>query len=321
MGRLARIVGRILLLVLALAVVAGAWAYTTSMGRYTKKWTAHGDSFPIPFPAPGQSVADSAARADAIARGEALLASRTPCASCHGADFGGMVVVGKSPVEAALVGYWAAPNLTAGKGSVTRGFSAHDWDLAVRHGIRRDGQTSSMPSDEFVKLSDHELSDIVSAIQARPPVDRDLGKIRLGVVFSFLVATDRDMLAAYKIDHAKAHPVEPPTADDPIALGSHIAQSCTGCHRANYAGGKLQGDPNMPVVANLTPDASGLKGWSEGDFLRAMHEGTRPDGTKIDEMMPWRVYGKMSDPELKAVWAFLRTLPPVPKGQRTPSPS
>ena len=32
--------------------------------------------------------------------------------------------------------------------------------------------------------------------------------------------------------------------------------------------------------------------------------------------MPWRVYGKMSDVELAAVWAFLATLPPVPKGKR-----
>jgi hypothetical protein len=52
------------------------------------------------------------------------------------------------------------------------------------------------------------------------------------------------------------------------------------------------------------------------DFLRAMHDGLRPDGTKIDETMPWRVYGKMSDPEFKAVWAFLETLPPTPKGKR-----
>ena len=37
--------------------------------------------------------------------------------------------------------------------------------------------------------------------------------------------------------------------------------------------------------------------------------------------MRWRVYGKMSEPELKAVWAFLRTLPPTPKGERTASRS
>jgi cytochrome c553 len=285
-------------------------------GLYRKHWTAHADSFPIPFPArPGRRRLGG--DRPAIASGEQLIATRTPCMECHGKDFGGGIVIGKSPVEAAMVGYWVAPNLTTGKGGVTRGFSAHDWDLAVRHGIRHDGQTSSMPSEEFVKLSDHELSDIASAIQARPPVDRDLGKIRLGVVFSFLLATNPKMLAAYGIDHQKAHPVEPPSADDPVALGGHIAQSCTGCHQANYAGGKLQGDPNMPIVANLTPDSSGIKDWNEADFLKAMHEGVKPDGTKLKDAMPWRIYGKMGDEDLKAVWAFLRTLPPVPKGKRT----
>ena len=55
MGRLARIAGKILLLVVALAALAFGWAYMTAMSRYTKKWTAHADTFPIPFPAPGGS--------------------------------------------------------------------------------------------------------------------------------------------------------------------------------------------------------------------------------------------------------------------------
>jgi mono/diheme cytochrome c family protein len=311
-----KIAGRILLGLLLLLVVAVVGIVAGANAKYSKKWTAHDATFPIPFPRPGEAVADSAARAEAIARGEQLIASRTPCSECHGADFGGTVVVGKSPVEALMVGYWPAPNLTAGQGSATTGFTAHDWDLAVRHGIRHDGHTSSMPSMEFQTLSDHELSDIVMAIQSHPPVDRDLGKPRLGFFFSLALLTDPTALTAPNLDHQKAHPVEPPGAEDPIALGSHIAQACSGCHGANYSGGKTP-DPNMPIVANLTPDASGIKGWSEGDFLRAMHEGVRPDGTKLKDAMPWRVYGKMSEGELKAIWAFLRTLPPTPKGVRT----
>jgi cytochrome c553 len=316
--KLARIAGKLLLVVLALAVVAGAWVFLKSSGLYHKHWTnAHADSFPIPFPAPGQTVADSAATAQAIKSGEQLIATRTPCGDCHGPDLGGGVVIGKSPVEAAMVGYWAAPNLTAGQGSVTRGFSAHDWDLAVRHGIRHDGQTSSMPSMEFAGLSDHELSDIVTAIQHRPPVDREIGKTRLGLMFAIMLSTDPHALAAYGIDHSKAHPVEPPQASDPVALGGHIALACSGCHGPNYSGGKIVGDPNMPIVANLTPDTTGIKDWTEADFLKAMHDGVRPDGTKLKDAMPWRVYGKMGDEDLKAVWAFLRTLPPTPKGKRT----
>jgi hypothetical protein len=72
----------------------------------------------------------------------------------------------------------------------------------------------------------------------------------------------------------------------------------------------------MPIVANLTPDTSGVAGWTEGDFLRALHEGRRPDGSALLDAMPWRVYGKIGDVELKAVWAYLRMLPPTPKGKR-----
>ena len=315
MRRFLGIVGKILLGLLLLIVVAVVGVVGAANAKLAKKWTAHDATFPIPFPRPGEAVADSAARAQAIARGEMLIATRTPCSDCHGKDFGGSVVVGKSPVEQLMFGYWAAPNLTAGKGSVTRDFTAHDWDLAVRHGIMKDGHTSSMPAMEFKGLSDHELSDIVTYIQSKPPVDRDLGKPRLGLVFSIAVMTDPTLITAPSVDHQAAHAVEPPDSLNPIALGQHIALSCTGCHGVNYSGGKMP-DPNMPVVANLTPDTSGVKGWTEADFLRAMHEGVKPDGTRLKDAMPWRVYGKMGDTNLKAVWAFLQTLPPTPKGVR-----
>jgi hypothetical protein len=42
--------------------------------------------------------------------------------------------------------------------------------------------------------------------------------------------------------------------------------------------------------------------------LRVLHDGIRKDGSPISEMMPWKTYGQMSDTELKAVWAYLRTV-------------
>ena len=76
----------------------------------------------------------------------------------------------------------------------------------------------------------------------------------------------------------------------------------------------MQGDPDMPIVANITPHETGLKGWSENDFIRALREGKRKDGTAIDNAMPWKVYGQMTDTEIKAVWAYLQTVPPLEKG-------
>ena len=53
-----------------------------------------------------------------------------------------------------------------------------------------------------------------------------------------------------------------------------------------------------------------------GDFARALREGKRKDGTAIDKMMPWKAYGQMTDTELKALWAYLQTVPALEKGNR-----
>ena len=214
----------------------------------------------------------------------------------------------------ALVGHWVAPNLTSGEGSVTKGFTANDWDRAVRHGVRHNGARRRCPSGDFANLTDHELSDVVAYIRSVPPVNRDMGPVKLGPVFAFMIATDPKTFQRATIDHGKAHVVEPPAEATSVELGRHIVQVCRGCHGEHLSGGKLAGDPDMPIVANITPHETGLKAWSESDFIRALREGKRKDGTAISKMMPWQAYGQMTDTELKAVWAYLRTAPPLEKG-------
>jgi len=333
MMKLLKFLGGLIVVLAVVAVSAYLWALHAATVRYEKRWTAHDASFPIPFPldsaeieavrqervAAGAAANDPLAGVDlealasqrAGARGQHLIETRLGCNSCHGEDFGGGVII-----NVPVVGYWAAPNLTSGPGGITNGFSAHDWDLTVRHGIRHTGTSSSMPCNEFTNLSDHELSDVAAYIRSRPPVDRRTGAVRLGPVFAFLVATNPKALPAFAIDHLKPHALEPPPAEVTVEFGRHIAQTCSGCHNARFSGGKMDGDPNMPIVANITPDATGLKTWTEADFLRAMREGRRPDGTPILEAMPWKSFRGMSDTELKAVWLFLQSLPPVPKGQK-----
>jgi len=173
-----------------------------------------------------------------------------------------------------------------------------------------------MPAIDFVNLSDRELSDIVAYIRSQPPVDRDLGPVKLGPVFTFLIATDSGAFSASGIDHDKAHAVEPPDSAPTPQYGKHLVQVCRGCHGGRLSGGKLKGDPNMPIVANLTPHATGLRDWTEADFIRAMREGKRKDGTAISAYMPWKAYGQMGDTELIAMYAYLRTVPPLEKGNR-----
>lgn len=328
-----RILGIALAAILGLAVLVYAVAWGVAKSRYEKVYAAHDASFPIPFPlgeadltkiraeriAGGASPDDPLVGVDLAAlalaraqeRGKHLIETRVGCAGCHRPDFSGGVII-----DMPIVGRWVAPNISGGVGSVTRDYTASDWDHAVRHGLRRGGRASTMPAIDFVNLSDHELSDIVSYIRSKPKVDRDPGSVRLGPMFSILIATDSDAFTASRIDHRKAHAVEPPDAVVSVAYGEHLAQVCRGCHGEHLSGGKLKGDPNMPVVANLTPHESGLKEWTEEDFLRAFHEGKRRDGTAINEAMPWRAYGQMGDAELKAIYAYLRTVPPLPKGNR-----
>ena len=333
MKKLLRVLGWSLLAIVGLAIVAYGIAWGIAKSRYEKHWVAHEASFPIPFPlgdaeiaalreeriAAGAPAEDPLAGADldaialerAVARGEHIVATRTGCSGCHGADFGGVTLV-----DASMLGHWVAPNLTTGKGSVTLITTASDWDHAVRHGLRQDGRTSTMPSIEFTNLTDHELSDIVAFIRSKPPVDREVGTMRYGPVFAFVFAAAPDYVVAFSIDHEKDHAREPPQVASTAEFGEHLVQVCRGCHGPGLSGGKIQGDPNMPIVANLTPHETGLKDWTEEDFIRALREGKRKDGTAISEYMPWKAYGQMDDAELKAIYAYLRTVPPLPKGNR-----
>jgi mono/diheme cytochrome c family protein len=228
--------------VVLLAIATTAIARIIAGRKYNTHWTTHNVSFPIPFPLSaaeletlrGERLAAGAPAVDplagvnlqvaaltrAIARGEYLVRTRVACNGCHGVDLGGRVLI-----DQLLVGYWAPPNLTSGDGSVTRGFTAADWDRAVRQCIRRSGQSSSMPSLEFVNLSDHELSDIVAYVQSRPPVNRVLKAAWIGPLFSFVVAFKPDTLLAFTIDHQKPHPAEPPVEAASVEVGTHIAQA------------------------------------------------------------------------------------------------
>jgi mono/diheme cytochrome c family protein len=66
-------------------------------------------------------------------------------------------------------------------------------------------------------------------------------------------------------------------------------------------------------AANLTPDETGLKGWSEEMFVKALKTGKHMGGTgrPIYPPMPWTSFRNLSEQDLRAVYAYLRTLKPV----------
>ena len=314
-----KILGALLLAVLILIVGFYAWASFATRRVLTKTYVAHVVDFPIPFPLTAGEIAaggfdpaaaDSAALARAVERGEHLVTSRYACRECHGKDFSGGTMVDAFPLGRLL-----GPNLTLGKGSRTLNYSAKDWDHIVRHGILPDGRPAVMPSEDFQKMSDQELSDIVAYIRSRPAVDRTVPRSKFGPLGKILIATGQIVPSAVRITaHDVPHATMTPVAVADSAFGAHLAGTCTGCHGANLAGGPIPGgDPKWPQARNLTPHATGLGGWTYEDFRNVLTSGVRRNGIplKMPMMIVVPYAQNMSPVELQALWAYLRSLPPV----------
>lgn len=316
--RVLKVVALVLVAVLLIGLGAYAWASVTASLKLSRTYTAHTVDFPIPFPLAEEEVrrlgltpesARLLARDRALERGRHLVESRYPCTGCHGQDLGGGVMI-----DDPAIGRVLGPNLTRGKGSRTAEFRPADWDRAVRHGILRDGRPSLMPSLDFQRMSDHELSDLVVLVQSLPPVDKDVPRVALGPVGKGLVATGKFVLSADVIAaHGDApHPVNPPESAVTVEFGRHLAAPCMGCHGQNLAGGPIVGgDPSWPPAANLTSHPAGLHGWTLAQFTRALREGKRPDETALrppmSEIVPYAT--RMSDVEVEALWTYLQSLP------------
>lgn len=341
MSRMKRLAGAVSVLgVIGLSVVGGGvgWVQVKASHALSQTWELHSVDFPVPFPltdaelatlraerAPAEPPVDGAEAVDplagvdlaalanerAVARGQHLVEARYACGECHGHDFGGGTMI-DDPMIGALLG----PNLTSGKGSRTLAYQSADWDRMVRHGVKPDGHPSPMPSKDFVAMSDRELSDIVAYIRSLPPVDDEIPAPTFGPLGKVLLATGAfELSATVHPDHAAPHVVEPPPEAVDAVFGGHIAQACTGCHRRDFSGGPvIGGPPDWPPAANLTP--TGLNGWTYEDFTRALLEGKRPDGTPLRTPMAEmpKFAQRMSETELRAMWAYLQTLPATPTG-------
>ena len=96
------------------------------------------------------------------------------------------------------------------------------------------------------------------------------------------------------------------------------AGGCLGCHTEEkkdavpFAGGRALKTPFGTFFGpNITPHPqAGIGRWTEADFVRAMRHGTRPDGANYFPAFPYPSFTKITDSDLRDLWAYLRTLPP-----------
>jgi mono/diheme cytochrome c family protein len=319
MKKALKIVASVGLVLILFVVGFYVWAGMRVRDLRERTIATHTADFPIPFPlgeAEGEELAspDSAgavALARAAERGRHFIESRYVCTECHGANLGGGVMI-----DDPLIGTVQGPNITTGRGSVVLDFGPSDWDRAVRHGVGPDGRPLLMPAQDFQLMSDQELSDVLAYIRTLPPVDNEVGPVRVGPLGRVLLALGQIRFGVDEIPtHDAPHRLTPPTTEVSAEFGKHLAGVCVGCHRANLAGGPIMGgDPSWPPAANLTQHADGLQAWRREDFVRTMREGVKPDGTALLPPMQ-AVTGftrNMSDVELEALWTYLRSLPATP---------
>ena len=238
-----------------------------------------------------------------LERGHHLFATRG-CQDCHGAGGIGTTVFDAGPVMLLV-----APNITPR--ALGPRYDPDRIAAAIRHGVRADGRgLVFMPSGDFADLSDADTAALVAYVQSLAPSGHDPGRLEVRPLARVLYLFGMfPLVPAEHIDHSPRTRSAPPMAAT-AAYGEYLAHSCTGCHGADLAGQRIPGTPpSIPPAANLTPAASGLKDWSEADFIRVMRTGQKPDGRRVDPIMPWPSFARMSDTELHAIWLYLRSVP------------
>jgi mono/diheme cytochrome c family protein len=244
-----------------------------------------------------------------VERGKHIFTAVSSCVVCHRSDGGG----GPFITDGAMA-VLNAPNLTRGPGGVGATYSDADYDRAIRRGVRPDGtRLLIMPSWDYVVMSDDDAASVIAYLRSLPPVDRANPRVRLGPVGRILIATHKLQFDATRIAD-EGPPPPPPPPMDKVAYGRYLTRigGCMGCHGVHLSGGHLAGPPDVPPASNLTP--TGIGNWTDVQFMLTLTKGVDPYKHQLNEFMPWRTIRDMTDPELEAIYAYLKTVPPRPTG-------
>lgn len=301
----------------ALCMIAIAAVYTTACNNSKKE------------PQAGASKEDSLK--SMIARGEYLVHHVTLCLDCHSirdtGKFSLPVVPGTEgggsgfPFGKAegIPGEVTPPNITP--------FALKDWTdeeitRAITRGINKKGDTlfPIMPYQHYSKMTKEDILSIVAYMRTLKPIERTTAPRKLEIPMSML-----GPLPDGNLDNNKM-----PDPSDKVKYGEYITNAavCSECHTPMgpqgpdfskvFAGGFVFNLPMFKVaVANITPDsATGIGSWTEEMFVSKFKNNSSDEMVnrhpgKENSIMPWTMYGKMKDEDLKAIYAFLRTVRPI----------
>jgi cytochrome c553 len=269
---------------------------------------------------------------DHIKRGEYLANHVSLCVDCHSArDYS----------------LWSGPIIpgTLGQGgeafTQAQGFPGtfyarnisqshlHSWTdgeiyRTITTGVNKDNKPifSIMPWDNYGKMDPDDIKDIVAYVRTFPPQSNEPPLSAADFPMNFILNT---------LPHKAVGGVRPSPADQ-LAYGAYMvnAAGCGVCHTKQEKG-KITGEPfaggfqfgfpdgSFAFSANITPDIeTGIGTWKEADFLNKFKQyvDSSYHPVKIKEgdvqtVMPWTMYAGMDSTDLKAIYAYLKTVKPV----------
>jgi hypothetical protein len=214
-----------------------------------------------------------------------------------------------------LPGTVVASNLTPDPETGARRWSHDEIARAIREGIAHDRTTifPMMPYNAYRTLSDEDVASIVAYVRSVAPVRNPLPPTRVDFPVNYLIRSVPQPLTT---------PVSGPGPQaTPAERGRYLAVVGCDCHSPEdqkgpirgleFGGGQhLKGPWGEVNSANITSDHSGIDYYDEALFLQVMRSGY-VKARKLSSILPLGEFANLTDDDLKAIFAYLRTLPPV----------
>jgi mono/diheme cytochrome c family protein len=261
-----------------------------------------------------------AASADtSVERGAYLVNTIMTCGNCHspkgppdvvaGKDFSGGLRFDAPPFDV------TAPNITPDKETGIGAWSDDDIKKLLRTGRRPDGVpiAVAMPTGFYDIITDSDLDAIVAYLRTLKPVNN---KVPAPI---YKIAVPRVVFPGAE------KPIDPADLNDKLKRGFYLATigHCMECHTPlvkgvqdfqnslAMGGREFPGPWGVSVSRNITSSKTkGIGDWSDAEVKRAVTQGIDKDGNKLKGPMGYQYYAHMTDADLDAVIAWVRTLPP-----------
>jgi hypothetical protein len=214
---------------------------------------------------------------------------------------------------AGLPGRIVPSNITPDPETGTGNWTDDQLARAIREGIGHDGRAlfPLMPYPHFRSISDEDLASVIVYLRSIPPVHKKLPQTEIIFPVKYLVRS---------VPEPATEPVPEPVHSTSAEYGKYLVTvgGCSDCHTPQskgqnipgleFAGGfVLEGPWDKVASANLTPDPSGIPYHDEALFIQTFRTGY-VKARELNQIMGWWHYRDLTDDDLKAICAFLRTL-------------